>query len=130
MSASPIPFQVPLYSLALFYLQIAEQWELTDDQAASLAGAALDDIDALRVKNFGAITDDTRRRLGYLLAIYAALEHLLSDKRRRHRWIKAPNRHSLFEGATALDFMLGGDVERIALVKRYLCVERWGNVAW
>ena len=68
------------------------------------------------------------RRMAHLLGIYGALATLLGDTPQADGWIKRPNQAALFKGASALDFMLGGDVERIVKVHSYLYAEMWGNV--
>ena len=62
-----------------------------------------------------------------LLGIFGALAILLGDTPQADGWIKRPNSYRLFEGISALDYLLGGDVERIVEVHQYLYAEMWGN---
>src|SRR6266498_4096235 len=56
------------------------------------------------------LSRDTLERLSYILGIYKALQILLPNPQAADGWIKRPNTESLFNGRSALDRMLGGNV--------------------
>ena len=128
MSPFPDPFRFPRPVVVRLYLRIADLWKLTDAQAAVLAGTDTYNLDDWRSGDFIDITTDMHRRMAYLIGISGALATLFGDTPQADGWIKRPNQAALFEGASALDFMLGGDVERIVKVHSYLYAEMWGNV--
>ena len=59
-----------------------------------------------------------------LIGIHKALRYIFRETRRAHDWIKAPN--SAFQGRSALDIMLGGELTDLMRVRRYLDAERGG----
>lgn len=63
-------------------------------------------------------------RISYIMGIYKALNILLPNARRASEWLHKPNSATLFEGKSALDLMLQGNVDDLADIRRYLDAER------
>jgi len=72
----------------------------------------------------GHLSRDTLERISYLLGIYKALQILLPSEKAANDWPKKPNHAALFNGQSALQKMLGGNVLDLALIRRYLDAER------
>jgi hypothetical protein len=108
------------------WFRIAEQWRLTDREAAVLLGAGASTY--RRWKRNPEVTLDIGQmeRLSLLLGIYKSLEVLLPRPDAADAWIRQPNRNPLFGGQAPLDRMLGGLTQDIALVRRHLDAERGG----
>jgi hypothetical protein len=108
------------------WFRIAEQWRLTDREAAILLGAGASTY--RRWKRNPEVTLDIGQmeRLSLLLGIYKSLEVLLPRPDAADAWIRRPNGNPLFGGQPPLDRMLGGLTQDIALVRRHLDAERGG----
>ena len=64
---------------------------------------------------------DTLERISYLMGIHKALRIIFSNQTERaYEWVHKPNDAAPFNGASALDYMLGGQVVDLADVRRYL----------
>ena len=74
----------------------------------------------------GAVSRDLLERVSYLLGIYKALEVLLPAPSAADAWIKRPNDAPLFNGRSALELMLSGNVADLYLVRQYLDAQRSG----
>ena len=58
------------------------------------------------------------------MGIHKALRIIFSEATRGYAWVRAAN--GAFDGASALDVMLGGELTDIMRVRRYLDAERGG----
>lgn len=99
-------------------------WELSVEQQRILLGGPPPEL--LELWEAGDLVDlpeDGGSRLSHLLAVHVALRMLFRDRQQGNGWIKRPNRH--FGGRSALDIMLGGSVEDLATVRRYL--DSWAH---
>jgi hypothetical protein len=56
------------------------------------------------------------------MGIHKALRIVFAEPQRGYTWIKAPN--AAFDGRSALEVMLGGELTDIMRVRRYLDAER------
>ncbi len=72
----------------------------------------------------GRMSRDGRARLSNLLGIHKALRLIFIEPQRGYSWIKAAN--AAFDGRSALDIMLGGELTDLMRVRRYLDAERGG----
>lgn len=63
-------------------------------------------------------------RLSYIFGIYKALQVLLPNSDSADGWIKKPNTAPLFNGKSALDRMLSGNVSDLYVVRQYLDAQR------
>lgn len=106
-------------SLNLFRL-----WGLNDDQAATMLDLPRRTFARWKAGELGRIGRDGRARLSNLMGIHKALKIVFSDASRGYGWIKAPNQ--AFDGRSALDVMLGGELTDLMRVRNYLDAERRG----
>ena len=106
-------------SLNLFRL-----WGVTDDQATTILDLPRRTFARWKAGDLGRIGRDGKARLSNLIGIHKALKIVFHDAGRGYAWIKASN--EAFEGRSALDIMLGGELTDLMRVRRYLDAERGG----
>jgi hypothetical protein len=101
------------------FVNLAERWDITDEQAAVLMGdISVRTFRRWKVGDLGRAGVDTAARLSNLMGIHKALRLLFKEPARGYGWIKRAN--DAFGGATALDVMLGGNLTDLMRVRRYL----------
>lgn len=113
------------------FLNICEQWQLKAAQSRTLLGempsATFNRLKADVTKNkqhlSGSLSRDTIERISYILGIYKAL-HILLPSESADQWILRPNKAPQFNGQSALERMLKGNVTDLAVVRQYLDAER------
>jgi hypothetical protein len=101
-----------------------QKWGLTDDQAATLLDMTVRSYARWKAEGPGRFTRDGRARLSNLMGIHKALRIIFAEPQRGYEWIKAPN--TAFDGASALEVLLGGELTDLMRVRRYLDAERGG----
>ena len=108
------------------FFNLSEKWRLSAKQERVLLGAPPESTfyKWKAEKTARNLDRDTMERISYLLGIYKALNILLPDERAANEWISKPNKAPLFNGASALDRMLGGSITDLSDVRRYLDAER------
>lgn len=106
-------------------INLFTRWSLTDGEACVLLGGiGARSYARWKAGDFGRAGVDLRARLSNLIAIHKALRILFDDPLRAYAWVKKPN--SAFDGRSALDIMLGGQLTDIMRVRRYLDAQRGG----
>jgi hypothetical protein len=112
-------------AFALF-LKIADLWGLTPAEARVLLGSLPESTfyKYQKAPQTAHLSHDTLARISHLLGIYKALNLLLPRAESADAWVRRPNDAPLFKGRSALDYMLGGEFEDIAAVRRYLDAQR------
>jgi hypothetical protein len=101
------------------FVNLAERWDITDEQAAVLMGdISVRTFRRWKVGDLGRAGVDTAARLSNLMGIHKALRLLFKEPARGYGWIKRTN--DVFGGATALEVMLGGNLTDLMRVRRYL----------
>ena len=98
------------------------KWELTDERAATLLDMPVRTYRRWKAEGPGRVSRDGCARLSNLMGIHKALRIIFSEAQRGYTWIKANN--AAFDGSSALDIMLGGELTDIMRVRRYLDAER------
>lgn len=98
------------------------RWQLTDEECATLLDTALRTYKRWKAGDLGRIDRDLKARLSNLLGIQKALRIIFHEPQRGYAWIRAAN--SAFDGRSALQVMLGGELTDIMRVRRYLDAER------
>jgi Protein of unknown function (DUF2384) len=108
------------------FLKIAGLWGLTPPEARVLLGGLPESTfyKYQKAPHAARLSHDTLARISHLLGIYKALNLLLPRAEAADTWVRRPNDAPLFKGRSALDYMLGGEFEDIAAVRRYLDAER------
>ena len=99
-------------------------WAITDDDAATLLDLPVRTYRRWKADGPGRLDRDTKARLSNIVGIHKALRIIFREPQRGYAWIKAPN--DRFNGASALDMMLGGELTDLMRVRRYLDAERGG----
>ncbi len=100
-------------------------WGLTDREGRILLGQPPQrTYTRWKTNQASKLSYDTTRRLSYLMGIHKALRHLFSNPEQGYAWIRKPN--GAFNGRSALQRMLGGDIVDLATVRNYLDAEREG----
>ncbi len=98
-------------------------WQLTDDQTACLLGISSDDWSSIQSGGHdGILTEEMWQRVNALFRIRAALQVILMEPR-CNGWVHRPNKAEMFDGETALNFMIAGGLPAIDQVARYLEAE-------
>ena len=101
------------------FVNLAEKWDITDDQAAVLMGdISVRTFRRWKAGDLGRAGVDTAARLSNLMGIHKALRLLFKEPVRGYGWVKRPN--DVFGGVPALDVMLHGQLTDIMRVRRYL----------
>jgi len=117
-----------LYITALTaFFNITKRWGLSAEEEQILLGSpARSTFFKWKRERTGHLSRDTLERISYIMGIYKALRILLPSEKAANEWAKKPNTAPLFNGISALDKMLGGQVVDLADVRRYLDAERGG----
>ena len=105
-------------------VNLFKRWELTDEQAATLLDLPIRTYARWKAGDHGRINRDTRARLSNMMGIHKALRIIFQDAERSYRWIRAAN--GTFDGRSALDVMLDGELTDLMRVRRLLDAERSG----
>jgi hypothetical protein len=108
------------------FLKLAELWQLAPAEARVLLGGLPESTyyKYQKAPHSARLSHDTLARISHLLGIYKALNLLLPRAESADAWVRRPNDAPLFKGRSALDYMLGGEFEDVAAVRRYLDSER------
>lgn len=105
-------------------INLFRHWRVTDQQAATLLDLPLRTYRRWKADGPGRMGRDGKARLSNLMGIHKALRIVFREPQRGYGWIGAPN--AAFEGRSALDVMLGGELTDLMRVRRYLDAERGG----
>ncbi|WP_349431012.1 MbcA/ParS/Xre antitoxin family protein (plasmid) [Methylomarinum sp. Ch1-1] len=113
--------QVSKSALKTFF-NIASAWELSVEEGMKLLGLDSRSIYLSWKKRPELVRLDSGKleRLSYIFGIYKALQVLLPNPESADEWIKRPNSAAPFQGMSALDRMLSGDVADLYVVREYL----------
>jgi hypothetical protein len=84
--------------------RIAEQWNLSDEEADALLGP--DD-------------DDRVIRISAILGIYRSLEEYFAPPLSR-TWFGRPNTGPVFEGSRPVDSAIAGGLPQLLIIRRYV----------
>ncbi|MBP2510292.1 uncharacterized protein (DUF2384 family) [Agrobacterium tumefaciens] len=106
------------------FFKIAERWNLSTDDQILLLGSPGRSTFFKWKKETASIPADTRERISHLLGIWKSLHIVFTDDDQADEWVRRSNRY--FDGASALDVMLEGNVSSIYRVRRYLDAQRGG----
>lgn len=106
-------------AMASAAVNLFARWSLDDRQACTLLGGLQPSTYARwQQSDVGTLSRDLKARLAHLMAIHGALRRIFRDPERGYRWVHKPN--SAFEGHSALDVMLQGDIVDLMRVRTYL----------
>ena len=109
------------------FFRIAELWSLSVDEQMTLLGMTSRSTYFKWKKDANTVLPkDTLERISYILGIYKALQILLPDEKAADEWVRQSNAASLFNGQSALDRMLSGQVVDLFVVRQYLDAQLTG----
>jgi hypothetical protein len=123
----PLPAQKSLSTPALrAFFRVAGLWGLDTAQERTLLGnpPASTYFKWKKEPEAANLSRDVLERISYVLGIYKALQILFPDAARADAWIKRANEAPLFQGRSALERMLGGNVSDLFVVRQYLDAQR------
>lgn len=104
------------------FFSLSQKWNLSDSEQCTLLGspsqASFDSWKTQLTADY--LSPDTLDRISYLIGIYKTLNILLPSSEAVNEWIHKNNTAPLFEGGTALNKMLSGDIEDLSAIRRYL----------
>jgi uncharacterized protein (DUF2384 family) len=104
------------------FFALADVWRLNTDQQITLLGNPARSTFFKWKKEGGLLSSDTQWRISHLLSIFKALQILFPDPERADSWLTRP--HRLFDGRSALDVLLGGQLQDIIRVRELLDASR------
>lgn len=120
----PAPAEVSGAAIRGFFA-LTERWGLTAEQQRVLLGMpGRSTFYRWKRDREASLSHDVLERISYLLGIYKALHILFPDARQADAWIHKPNQAALFNGQSALQRMLGGQVSDLYVVREYLDANR------
>lgn len=110
-------------ALARTTVNLFRAWGLTDAEARTLLGGmAARTWARWKDGEIGRIDRDLKMRMAHLMGIHKGLRYLFKDPARGYAWVRKPN--AAFDGSSALDIMLRGELADLALMREWLDAER------
>lgn len=107
------------------FFRIADKWALSSEQQAQLLAMPRSTFfKAKLTPDAVGVNAGTLERLSYVLGIYKALHILLPNAQAADTWIHRPNAAPPFNGAAAVERMLGGNIGDLYAVRQYLDGQR------
>lgn len=98
------------------------RWGVTDAEAATLLDLPVRTYGRWKAGNVGRMGRDGKARLSNLMGIHRTLRVIFVDPQRGYEWMRVPN--AAFEGRSAIEVMLGGELTDLIRVRRYLDAEK------
>ncbi len=109
------------------YFRIVDAWQLSGAEARALLGSPPSStFFKWKAGQVGQLSRDVIERVSYVLGIYKALQLLLPQNAAADAWVRQPNSAAPFNGQSALDRMLSGNVVDLFVVRQYLDAQRGG----
>ncbi|CDO34962.1 antitoxin Xre/MbcA/ParS toxin-binding domain-containing protein [Novosphingobium sp. KN65.2] len=109
------------------FVNIARCWQHSTQQEAAILGAGseaeLERWRGLAGKETGTLPVEMVLRIGHILVIFRLINTLLGAPARADAWMRKPNAHPLFAGASAIDRLARGGLDDLLAVRRYLTAE-------
>lgn len=115
-----IPADLARAALRVFY-GLASAWHLDEtEELRLLGGPTASSLRHWKDGDVEGVSWETVRRISALARIFGAINTLLPTPKQADDWIRRPNKHPIFAGASALDKMCEGTLEDLDVVRRYL----------
>lgn len=110
------------------FLNIAERWKLTVKERQALLGwPSTSAYHKYKKGDVSTLSYDTLTRISIILGIFKNLHILYADEQIADSWVKLPNSNPLFGKRRPIDFMAGGDIDSMYVVRRLLDGRRGGR---
>ncbi len=105
------------------FFRITDLWQLSSGEGQKLLGVPPSTYFKYRAHPAQArLQRDTLERISYIVGIYKSINILLPRAEAADGWVRRAN--SVFQGRSALEVMLGGNVGDLYAVRHYLDGER------
>lgn len=108
------------------FRDICKLWGLSYEQSLTLLGVHQERKNHSD-EAFSELTAESMQRLSYILGIYENLQLLLPDSTASDKWMSAKNNAPIFNGKSALEKILSGDIQDLKQVHQYLYALSVGN---
>ena len=119
LSLEPVITDNEGHAMARAAVNLFARWNLDDRQACILLGDLQPSTYARwQQSDVGTLSRDLKARLAHLMAIHGALRTIFRDPERGYAWVRKPN--AAFEGHSALDVMVQGELCDLMRVRAYL----------
>lgn len=103
------------------FFRLSEVWKLSEEEQMCLLGvSSLSTLTAWKAGRVDDACEETVTRISYLLGIFKAINTLLPEAGRADAWIRSASSGLPFNGRSALDQMMRGQVSDLSEVRRYL----------
>lgn len=129
ISPTPAQTQNPVITddeagaLARATVNLFKLWGLSDAQSRTLLGDMSQSTwNRWKRGDIGRVDRDRKMRMAHLMGIHKGIRYLFSDPQRGYAWVKKEN--AAFEGKSALDVMLRGEMSDLETLRRWLNAER------
>ncbi|WP_420337903.1 antitoxin Xre-like helix-turn-helix domain-containing protein [Roseibium sp.] len=110
-------------ALARATVNLFKAWGLSDAQSRTLLGDMSQSTwDRWKRGDIGRVDRDRKMRMAHLMGIHKGIRHLFNEPKRGYAWVKKENDD--FEGNSALDVMLRGEMSDLESLRRWLNAER------
>ncbi|MBB1432182.1 antitoxin Xre/MbcA/ParS toxin-binding domain-containing protein [Pseudoalteromonas sp. SG43-4] len=101
------------------FLNIMDAWGVNLYQRQALLGSPKQyEYELWQQGNVESINRDVVVRISFIIGIYKGLGLIFNDRSRADEWVNKPNKE--FNDQSALEFMLGGDIERLKQVREFV----------
>lgn len=108
------------------FFNIMDIWKVRDEDARALLGGMSNGaFYALKKTQGKALDEDRLRRISYLIGIFKAL-NILHSQDLADRWMQLPNSNRIFNGSTALAYLVQGGLPAFQTLRRLLDARRGG----
>ena len=105
---------------------LAEQWSLSNAEAAALLGVSDSTWDRIKRNSWGQpLSQDQLTRASAAIGVYKGL-HLLFTDQMADRWPKLPNRGPVFQRKSPVEAMIEGGIPLMLETRRYIDAVRGG----
>lgn len=110
-------------ALARATLRLFQAWGVSDREAQTLLGGmAARTWARWKEGRVGRIDRDLRMRMAHLMGIHKGVRTLFKEPARGYAWVKKPNQ--AFDGLSALQVMLRGEMSDLSQMRTWLNAER------
>jgi len=109
------------------FFNIMQAWKVKDPEARVLLGfPSRSTFYKWKANSNVALSRDALERISYILGIYKDLQILLQNNEAADAWVKKPNAAPVFNGQSALQRMLSGNMADLFVTRQYLDAMRGG----
>jgi hypothetical protein len=109
------------------FFNIMQAWKIKDSEARVLLGSpARSTFYKWKADPNVSLSRDTLERISYILGIYKDLQILLQLDEVADAWVNKPNAAPIFNGQSALQRMLSGNMADLFVTRQYLDAMRGG----